>query len=95
MNGIGEINHTTSCSQTFPYDDGTTRYELISTSSGSASGCNYTVYKYTKVWQYKRNCSTCGCDTWGDFGDWSDASSCSSGESSDHQTTTGCRTLYY
>jgi len=43
---------------------------------------------------YKRNASKCGCETWGSWGSWTNASSCSAGESSDHGTTRECRTVY-
>jgi hypothetical protein len=54
----------------------------------SGCGCEY----------YYRNISTCGCETWGSYGNWGDDSSCTSNgehESSDHSTTTHCRTVYY
>ena len=42
-----------------------------------------------------KDIATCGCASWGSYGSWSNVSSCSSGESSNHSTTTDCRTLYY
>ena len=44
---------------------------------------------------YDSSISKCGCASWGDYGGWSNVSSCSAGESSDHGTTTDCQTLYY
>ena len=43
---------------------------------------------------YKQSRSKCGCETWGNFGSWSNATSCTAGESSDHHTKTECQTLY-
>ena len=44
---------------------------------------------------YNSNIETCGCAEWGNFGSWSDSSSCSEGETSNHKTYYECRTLYY
>ena len=44
---------------------------------------------------YKRNASKCGCETWSSsWSSWTNASSCTAGESSDHGTIRECRTVY-
>ena len=43
---------------------------------------------------YSRDIGKCGCETWGNFGSWSNVNSCSAGESSNHSTTTECRVVY-
>ncbi len=68
--------------------------------------CNDDVYKchFRSCTQYKScvnsncNCktyntsiSTCGCATWGDYGDWVDDDDCSAAEASNHSSKTSCR----
>ena len=54
----------------------------------SLCGCEY----------YYQDTGKCGCETWGSYGSWSDDASCTPNgehESSNHQTTKNCRTVYY
>ena len=44
---------------------------------------------------YNTDIGKCGCAEWGGYGSWSNSSSCSPGETSNHKTTYDCRTLYY
>jgi len=41
-----------------------------------------------------RDCGSCGCDSWGSYDSWTNATSCSEGESSNHKERYLCRTLY-
>ena len=58
--------------------------ESYNTCRTSACGCE----------TYSRNTSKCGCETWGGWSSWTNATSCTAGESSDHGTTRECRTIY-
>ena len=62
-------------------------------------GCGIESYKSCRTpacgcETYNRNISKCGCETWGNYGGWSNVNSCSAGESGDHSTTTDCRVVY-
>ena len=43
---------------------------------------------------YKASRSKCGCASWGGWGSWTNAESCSAGETSNHHTKTECRIMY-
>ena len=43
---------------------------------------------------YNRSISLCGCESWGEWGSWSDDANCSAGEASDHSTKTQCQDIY-
>ena len=43
---------------------------------------------------YKTSISSCGCNTWGGWSSWTEVTSCSAGEASDHGTKTECQTVY-
>ena len=57
-------------------------------------GDNYGIEVCTGCSYYYRSIGTCGCASWNDYGDWSNVTTCTSGESSNHSTYTDCRTLY-
>ena len=73
---------TYSCNCKTCYD------QCTSSCKTSGCGCDY----------YHRDTVKCGCETWGNYGDWSDDASCTPNgetESSNHTTYTNCRTVYY
>ena len=72
---------------------------------GSSTGCpivggsmlGVRSYAYERCYYcsyYYRSIATCGCESWNDWSGWTNVTSCTPGESSDHSSKTECRTIY-
>ena len=83
-------NHADVCtSRGYTYGGTTGGHCRVVAGSGGGSDYSWGVQACDECVSYKRNYSTCGCETWDPWGAWGNSTSCTSGN------TTDCRTIYY